>query len=280
MESYQDKAITFEQLTMYAEDLSRVYRLEKDKRTQLENSHKQLVSYANDLTSTINELKTTNKELRDSYLETIYRLVLAAEFKDEDTGDHIARISRYSFLLTENLNKHNEIIDNIFYASQMHDIGKIGIPDHILTKNTKLTYEEFEKMKEHTIVGANILSNSKSSILQLAHDIALTHHEKWDGSGYPHGLRGNEIPISGRIICLVDVFDALTSKRPYKNPYPPEVVFNILKRERGRQFDPDLLDIFFENIEEIDLIRKEFSQEKKYDYSDFKLSQRDEDLEI
>jgi len=139
----------------------------------------------------------------------------------------------------------------------MHDVGKIGIPDNILTKPGKLTDEEFDFMKTHTNIGAKILVNSKAEILQLAHQVAISHHEKWNGRGYPQGLSGTKIAIAGRIVGLADVFDALTSKRPYKDPYPVEVACDIIKKESGQHFDSELVDIFMENIDEILKIKEE-----------------------
>jgi putative two-component system response regulator len=139
----------------------------------------------------------------------------------------------------------------------MHDVGKIGIPDNILMKPGKLTDEEFDFMKTHTTIGAKILVDSKAEILQLAQQIAISHHEKWNGRGYPQGLAGDTIPLAARIVGLTDVFDALTSKRPYKDPFPVEVALDIIKKERGEHFDPDVVDVFFENIDEILKIKDE-----------------------
>ena len=139
----------------------------------------------------------------------------------------------------------------------MHDVGKIGIPDNILMKPGKLTDEEFDFMKTHTTIGAKILVDSKAEILQLAQKIAISHHEKWNGRGYPQGLAGDTIPLAARIVGLTDVFDALTSKRPYKDPFPVEVALDIIKKERGEHFDPDVVNVFFENIDEILKIKDE-----------------------
>jgi putative two-component system response regulator len=133
----------------------------------------------------------------------------------------------------------------------MHDVGKIGVPDNILMKPGKLTDEEFEVIKTHSIIGANILAHSKAEVLKLAEQIALSHHEKWNGRGYPQGLSDDNIPLAARIVGLADVFDALTSKRPYKDPYTVEVALDIIEEERGEQFDPDIVDVFLKNIDEI-----------------------------
>lgn len=157
----------------------------------------------------------------------------------------------------------------------MHDVGKIGIPDHILLKPGRLTEAEFEVMKTHTTIGAKILGGSRSEILQMAHDIAMTHHEKWDGTGYPAGLSGKKIPIPGRIVALADVFDALTSKRPYKDPYPISVALDILRAERGRHIDPALLDLFFDNIDAILEIQSRHGVISNLSTDDMKWSDRD-----
>ena len=133
----------------------------------------------------------------------------------------------------------------------MHDIGKIGIPDHILLKPNRLTDKEFDIVKTHTTIGGKILSNSNAKIIMLAEQIALSHHERWNGQGYPNGLSGKDIPLIGRIVAVADVFDALTSKRPYKKTFSLESAINIMKKERGQHFDPDVLDIFLANIDEI-----------------------------
>ena len=245
------------QLKKYAEDLNTVYQSEKQKRKELEAANQQLVKFADDMNKIVLELKSANQELQESYLDTIHRLVLAAEYKDEDTGAHIVRMSRYSVLIAAKLGLPGEEVQNIQYAAPMHDVGKIGIPDNILMKPGKLTDEEFDFMKTHTTIGAKILVDSKAEILQLAQQIAISHHEKWNGRGYPQGLAGDTIPLAARIVGLTDVFDALTSKRPYKDPFPVEVALDIIKKERGEHFDPDVVNVFFENIDEILKIKDE-----------------------
>ena len=167
------------------------------------------------------------------------------------------RMARYSALISERLGLPAGDVQNILYAAPMHDVGKIGIPDSILLKPGKLTAEEFEIMKSHTTIGAKILGNPEAEILKIAEQAALSHHEKWNGKGYPQGLSGDEIPLFGRIAGLADVFDALTSRRPYKDPFPAEVAFEIIREERGKHFDPDLVDVFLENIDEVLQIKAE-----------------------
>jgi len=263
----------------YADDLARVYKSEKAKSRELEAANQQLRAYADDLKESIRELSRTQLELQEAYLDTIQRLVLAAEYKDEDTGNHIDRISRYSAFLAEKAQLPARDIKNILFAAPMHDIGKIGIPDSILLKPGKLTPEEFDMMKTHTTIGAKILSNSRAEILNVAERIALNHHEKWNGRGYPQQLAGEEIPIEGRIVGLVDTFDALTSKRPYKDPYPVDLALKIIESERGVSFDPELVELFMRNIDDIKRIKFELSETPE-EPLEFKLSERDSGLKL
>ncbi len=221
------------------------------------------------------DMKNAHKELKEAYLDTINRLVLAAEYKDEDTGDHIIRISSYCELIAIKLGISEQEVQSIRYAAPMHDIGKIGIPDNILLKKGKLTDSEFEIMKAHTTIGYNILDNPKSEILNCARQIAVSHHEKWNGRGYPNGFSGKDIPMPGRIVGIVDVFDALTSIRPYKNPYPAEVAVDIIRKDREQHFDPDVTDVFLDNIDEILKIKEDISPHDKSSLVDFVWSERD-----
>jgi putative two-component system response regulator len=273
-----DFSIT-EQLKKYAEDLVKAYKTAKQNQKDFEAASLQLTKYADDLNKTVSELKSTYRDLKEAYLDTIHRLALAAEYKDEDTGDHILRMSRYSTFLAEKLGLPPDEVQNIRYAAPMHDVGKIGTPDYILLKSGKLTDQEFELMKIHTTMGAKILGNSKAKILQVAEQIALSHHEKWNGKGYPLGLSGENIPLVGRIVALADTFDALTSKRPYKEPYPLAIAFEIINKERGQHFDPAVVDVFFENIDEILKIKSETGSTEDSTLSDFTLSKRDQDEE-
>ncbi len=219
--------------------------------------------------------RTSHEELKQAYIDSIHRLVMASEYKDEDTGDHIIRIGEYAEFMARQLNQSDVFIETVAYAAPMHDVGKIGIPDHILIKPGKLTAEEFEIIKKHTLIGAKILSKSKSRILQMAEEIALTHHEKYNGKGYPNGICGKDIPLSGRIVAIADAFDALTSKRPYKDPYPPEMVLNIIRLERGEHFDPEITDIFLEHFETFLKIREKFGDIQNVTLENFRLSERD-----
>lgn len=190
------------------------------------------------------DLEQAHRDLRESHVEMIYKLALAAEYKDPDTGNHILRISDYATALSETLKLSDDDIANIRYASPMHDIGKIGIPDKILQKPGKLNSEEWEVMKQHTVIGARMFQGSSSPLLLTASEIALTHHEKFDGSGYPYGKKGDEIPLAGRIVAIVDVFDAITTKRCYKDKWPYEEGIAYIKTLAGTHLDPRLVENF------------------------------------
>ena len=247
----------------------RYLMIERDKiNRELKENVEHLANYSE-------RLESAHQELRYAYLDTINRLVAATEYKDEDTGDHIVRISRYCSLIAEKLGLPAETVELIQYASPMHDIGKIAIPDHLLLKQDRLTREEFEMVKTHTTVGAKILENARSKVLKLSHEIALTHHEKYNGHGYPRGLSGTEIPISGRIVAIADTFDALTSRRPYKDPYPIGVAADIIQSEREKHFDPDVTDVFIGHIDEIGRIREEVGRMEIASLADFIWSSRD-----
>ncbi|MHC1712179.1 MAG: HD domain-containing phosphohydrolase [Solidesulfovibrio sp.] len=206
----------------------------------------------------LENVKESQRVILSAHLETIHRLAAAAEFKDEETSDHIQRMSRYCELLAHSLGLPDAEVDLILQASPMHDIGKIGIPDSILLKPGKLTPEEWEVMKKHTIFGARILGESNFELLRVGEIIALSHHEKWDGSGYPKGLAGENIPLYGRICAVADVFDALISRRPYKEPFSNEKSLEILRAGRGSHFDPRILDVFLNDFDKVEEIQKEF----------------------
>ncbi|WP_204244844.1 MULTISPECIES: HD domain-containing phosphohydrolase [Aneurinibacillus] len=215
-----------------------------------------------ELQQALNELQLLNSKLADSHREIVERLSAAAEFKDPETAAHIQRISHYCGVVARAMGMGEEEVNLMIQASPMHDIGKIGVPDRILLKPGKLTKEEFEKMKQHTVIGHKILSGSDSQLLKLASEIALSHHEKYDGTGYPRGLSGADIPLSGRIVAVVDVFDALTSRRPYKAPYPNEKAYEIIRQGSGTHFDPLIVRLFFENLSEILRIQQQYQDER------------------
>jgi putative two-component system response regulator len=185
-------------------------------------------------------------ERRESRLETLHRLALAAECPDDGTRQHMARVALLSRRLADRLRLPSAESSLIYRAAALHDIGKLAVPESILLKPGPLSREEFDLVKLHTTTGGEILAGSSSEVLKTAEEIALTHHEWWDGSGYPAGLRGEHIPISGRIVAVADVFDALTHERPYKQAWPVEVAIDEIRWLRERQFDPDVVDAFIE----------------------------------
>jgi putative two-component system response regulator len=203
------------------------------------------------LRQALNELDRANRE-------AIQHLSAAAEYKDKNTGYHIQRMANYSALIAAKLGLDKDEVDLIFASSPMHDVGKIGIPDNILLKPGRLDPDEWKVMKEHTNMGGQILGAGDSDYMNMGTIIALSHHEKWDGSGYPFGLAGEDIPLPGRICAVADVFDALTSKRPYKAAFSIEKSVAIMRESRGVHFDPKLVDIFLEHLDEAIEIREKY----------------------
>lgn len=222
------------------------------------------------------DLEIAHATIKDSYLDTVRRLVVAAEHKDEGTGDHIVRMGDYCVLLASMMNLSDDFIELLRYASPMHDIGKIGIPDAILAKPGRLTDKEFDVIKTHTTIGAKILANSSSDVIRLGQAIAISHHERWNGSGYPKGLKGAAIPLAGRIVCAADVFDTLTSSRPYKSVYPPHVVQEFFEKEREEHFDPEIATLILDNFDHfLALANLNHSEPYPRDDTFFHLSERD-----
>ena len=206
------------------------------------------------------ELREALRQLEASSLDTITRLARAAEMRDDETGNHVLRIRAYTAALCRELQLPRDEIDHIYVASSMHDIGKIGIPDSILLKPGRLDPEEFEVMKGHALIGAKILQDADGRMLQIAEIIARTHHEKWDGSGYPHGLAGEKIPIYGRVVALADVYDALTNKRCYKPAFDLDTSTDIITKSSGSHFDPDVVRGFLRIRDEFESIHREFKE--------------------
>ena len=208
------------------------------------------------------EVDKATLRLKESELETLQMLGKTAEYKDPETNAHTQRVSHYCKILARAYGLDENLQDIIFYASPFHDLGKIGIPDRILLKPGKLDADEYEIMKKHSQIGYEILKGSKSKYLKAGGVIAYNHHEKYDGTGYPNGLRGENIPIFGRITAIADVFDALTSIRPYKKAWSVDEAFNLLIEEKNRHFDPILVDLFIKNKEDVMNIHNKFSQEE------------------
>ncbi|MGB0990328.1 MAG: HD domain-containing phosphohydrolase [Halarcobacter sp.] len=206
------------------------------------------------------EVKKATENLIDREHETLYILGKTAEYKDPETASHVARVAHYSKLIAKACGLDEKEQEIIFYAAPFHDLGKIGIEDKILLKPGKLDNEEFDTMKCHAQIGYEILKDSQSEFLRAGAIIAISHHEKYDGSGYPKGLKADEIHIYGRIVAVVDVFDALTSHRPYKKAWSFDDALNLLKEESGKHFDPNIVNLFIENIEEIKEIYNSFGE--------------------
>lgn len=195
-----------------------------------------------------------NEDIKKAYLDTIYRLSIAAEYKDQDTASHIKRMSLYSRVLAKNLGMSDREVELMLYSSPMHDVGKLGVPDAILLKPGPLNPEERAVMENHTVYGAKIMEGSESEVLEYSRVIAMTHHEKWNGKGYPQKLAGEDIPLTGRIVALADVFDALTSRRPYKRAWTVEEAVAEITKDSGTHFDPKLIECFLNSVEEIKYI--------------------------
>ncbi|TGM81814.1 response regulator [Leptospira mtsangambouensis] len=202
----------------------------------------------------VNEVKTTR-------LQIVQRLGMASEYKDNETGMHVIRMSHYSQTLALAFGYSSEQAEEILNAAPMHDVGKIGIPDFIIQKPGKLSPEEWEMMKRHPEIGAEIIGDHHSSLLKLARSIAITHHEKFDGTGYPYQLKGENIPLEGRIIAIADVFDALTTVRPYKKAWEVDAAIEFLKQESGKHFDPVLVQKFITVLPKILEIKNQWPEE-------------------
>lgn len=213
-----------------------------------------ILTYGTDIT----EVVKTNEEIINIQKDIVYKMGAIGETRSNETGNHVKRVAHYSKILAIKYGLSEEEAMLLTMASPMHDIGKVGIKDEILNKPGKLTDDEFKIMKTHSTLGYNLLKDSNKPILKAAAIVAREHHEKWDGSGYPKKLKGEDIHIFGRITAIADVFDALGSKRVYKDAWSDEKIFKLFKEERGKHFDPKLIDIFFEHFDEFDKVRKEF----------------------
>lgn len=224
----------------------------------LRRNQRQLGDRAQWLSEAVRQATT---ELLAREQDTIFRLARAAEYRDPETGFHVQRMAAYSHHVARHLGLSVPDLDLLLKAAPMHDVGKVGIPDHILLKPGRLTPEEFEQMTKHAVMGYEILKGSTSALLQAAAQIALTHHEKWDGSGYPLKLAGEKIPLFGRIAAVADVFDALTSERPHKPAWEVERAAMTVREGRGGHFDPACVDAFFQDWEAVLAVRERYQDE-------------------
>jgi two-component system response regulator RpfG len=220
----------------------------------LRQHEKNLQAHSQDLEHAVHK---ATQQIREREQETLYCLAKAGEFRDAETGNHILRMARYSRLIAEGIGLNQMRCELIEMAAPMHDIGKIGIPDQILLKPGRLTSDEFEVMKNHPMIGYKILKESPSSILIQGAQIALGHHEKYDGSGYPQGLKGNDIALEARIVAVADVFDALTSVRPYKKAWSNDDALAYLSANRSKHFDPACVDAFIAQFSKISLVQQQ-----------------------
>jgi putative two-component system response regulator len=208
------------------------------------------------------EVKKRALELQQTSMETIERLVKTAEFRDNETAGHIERIGLLARRLADLLGLDQSTSDALLYGAPMHDIGKMGVPDEILFKPDSLNDEEWEEMKKHSVYGARILSGSDRKFIQVGENIARYHHEYWNGDGYPYGLEETKIPLEARVTAVCDVFDAVLSDRPYKEPWSENRAVDLIKEEKGEQFDPDIAECFLENADEMIAIRNEYDHEE------------------
>ena len=216
------------------------------------------------------------QELHLARQESMSILSRAAEFRDDETAQHTVRIGLYSELLAQKIGLHQHHCDLIRHASPLHDVGKIGIPDEVLLKPGRLNDAEFKVIQTHCEIGSRILAETKSEVFQLGKVIAYTHHEKFNGTGYPHGLKAARIPLEGRIVAICDVFDALTTRRIYKEAIPPDKAMTTMKKERGNHFDPELLDLFMTHIDAVWQIRARHKDKKPHGYRRLRLAGENE----
>jgi putative two-component system response regulator len=226
-------------------------RLERDSREYEERLEQAVHDRTTLLAETVAQLERSEYELRRVTRDTILALTRAIERRDIETANHIERVSLYATVLARRLGLERDHCEMIREASPMHDVGKVGIPDGILLKPGRVTAAEFSVIKQHVALGHSILSRSNQPLLKLAAEVAETHHERWDGGGYLQGMRGEEIPLAGRITAIADTFDALVSRRVYKDPIPLEPALTVIREGRGRQFDPQLVDVFLDCREEV-----------------------------
>ncbi len=228
-----------------------------------EELEKEVERKTRELRRAFEALSEAHIRIKELSLEVIFRLARAAEYRDEHTGEHIQRMAHYSAIIARRLGLNEEAVESILYAAPLHDVGKIGIPDGVLLKPGPLSPKEWEIMKKHAEIGAEILRGTKSGFVKVGEIVALYHHERWDGRGYPYGLKGTQIPLAARIVAIADVFDALTSDRPYRKALSIEEAFKIIEEGIGTHFDPKIAEIFLEAREEILEIKETFKDTER-----------------
>lgn len=249
--SFLSKPYDYRELKIRTTSLLKMKAAQDENKYHRELLERKVAERSANLEQTLQELKIAQERTDNAYLETINRLCMAVEYKDRRTGQHIRRVGGYCELIATKVGLPGYEAEKIRLASAMHDIGKIGIPDHILLKPGKLDATEWKVMQMHTTIGAMILQGSDSELLRAGEIIAGSHHERWDGSGYPKQLAGEDIPLYGRICILADTFDALTTERPYKEAFSNRKAFRIMAEGRSTLFDPRLYDLFIESKAEI-----------------------------
>lgn len=262
----KEKQAVQAQLYRYAEDIQKLLAergTDDIKEKEKNAAYKQLERFNHDFLLLLEQKEKSYKALEFSHLDTIRRLAAAAEYKDDDTGVHIVRMSRFASIIARAYGQDEEYCNLLEQASPMHDIGKIGIPDNILKKPGKLTADEWVIMRKHPEYGANILSGSEVPVIMMAEEVARAHHEKFDGSGYPSQLKGNDIPLNGRIVALADFFDAITMDRCYRPAFSDEKALEMVKENSGTHFDPKVVDAFFSVSDEIIELRNRINNESE-----------------
>ncbi len=253
-----NKPVDHTELRLRLKWLLELKTAQEELRRAKENLEGTVARRTKDLRHALEEVTRAQREIQAGHLDTIRRLTLAAEYKDHDTAGHIERIGRYSQVVGMAMHLQPGTVDLLLHAAPMHDVGKLGIPDSILLKPGPLDQEERSIMNTHTTIGGQILSGSTSPVIQMGERVALTHHEKWNGGGYPSGLAGEDIPVEARVCSVVDFFDALTMDRPYRKAVPNDKVVEMIREESGTSFDPSVVDIFLDVRDEIEEIQREY----------------------